>query len=212
MSRPLDTRGTVESTSLHEERLDGVLAQLLSTSIESVLDLGCGTGALLERLVADSRLTRIVGVDRSLPSLDGARSRLVAPGGVLDPRLGLRQGTLLDLDHDLTGFDAAVLLETIEHLDPAHLSRLERSLFLRLRPGLVIVTTPNREYNVVFGLEPGERRHPDHRFEWDRAKFVRWASGVAGRTGYDVTFEPLGPVREGLGGPTQMAVFVRDSA
>lgn len=204
-------RGTPHPTALHEERLDGVLDQLRGVEVESVLDLGCGTGALLERLVADPRLIRIVGVDRSLPSLDAARSRLVSPGGALDPRLGLRQGTLLDLDHDLTGFDAAVLLETIEHLDPAHLSRLERSLFLRLRPGRVIVTTPNREYNVLFGLEPGERRHPDHRFEWDRAKFERWASGVASRTGYEVTFEPLGPVHETLGGPSQMAVFVRSS-
>lgn len=202
-------RGTLHPTALHEERLDGVADQLLRAGVESVLDLGCGTGALLERLVADPRLIRIVGVDRSLPSLDAARSRLVSPGGALDPRLALRQGTLLDLDHDLTGFDAAVLLETIEHLDPAHLSRLERSLFMGLRPGRVIVTTPNREYNVLFGLEPGERRHPHHRFEWDRAKFGRWASGVAGRTGYDVSFEPLGPVHETLGGPTQMAVFVR---
>jgi small RNA 2'-O-methyltransferase len=197
------------TTRLHEERLDGVVDRLLSAGVQSVLDLGCGNGALLERLLAEPRLLRIVGVDRSLPCLDEARARLASPGGVQDPRLALRQGSVLDLDDDLTGFDAAVLVETIEHLDPAHLSRLERGLFLRLRPERVVVTTPNREYNVLFGLERRERRHPHHRFEWDRAKFERWASGAARRTRYDVTFESLGPVHDWRGSPTQMAVFVR---
>jgi hypothetical protein len=83
-------------------------------------------------------------------------------------RVALRQGTVTDADEDLVGFDAAALVETIEHVDPAHLSRLEHSLFSRLRPGRVVITTPNREYNRLYGMKPGEMRHPDHRFEWDR--------------------------------------------
>jgi len=198
-----------EPTALHEERLDGVMAHLLRAGVASVLDLGCGEGALLERLLAEPQLRRIVGVDRAMEALDVAALRLTAWNGTQDSRLSLRHGSVVDLDGDLTGFDAAVLVETIEHLDPAHLSRLERGLFVRLKPGRIIVTTPNREYNTVYGLQPGTYRHSGHRFEWDRAKFQRWASGAALRSGYQVRFEGLGPSHAWHGTPTQMAIFTQ---
>ena len=56
-------------------------------------------------------------------------------------------------------------------------------MFGAARPGAVIVTTPNAEYNVRLRDAPGRAmRHPDHRFEWTRAEFAAWADGVAGRT------------------------------
>jgi hypothetical protein len=72
----------------------------------------------------------------------------------------------------------------------------------------MVLTTPNREYNVRWENVGGERlRHPDHRFEWTRQEFRKWAEGVAGRHGYLVRFLSIGPVDEMLGAPTQMAVF-----
>lgn len=198
-------------TPLHEERLDAVMDHLRADGVETVLDLGCGSGALLERLLAEPRMRRIVGVDNSPGALLTAEERFTSPAGSRDERLSLRRGSITDVDRDLTGFDAAVLVETIEHLDPAHLSRLERSLFTNLRPGLVLITTPNREFNVLYGLGPDEYRHAHHRFEWDRARFERWAEGVSHRNGYSVTFEGIGPANAWYGSSTQMGVFRRDS-
>lgn len=198
-----------ETTRLHEQRLSAVLHHLMAPEVESVLDLGCGSGALMERLVANPSLRRIVGLDRSLAALAAADARLSAGTGHRDDRVALRQGTVTDADDDLAGFDAAALVETIEHVDPGHLSRLEHSLFIRLKPGLVVITTPNREYNRVYGMEPGEMRHPEHRFEWDRAKFERWSDGTADRNGYEVSFEGIGPAHSSVGSPTQMAIFRR---
>lgn len=197
------------STPLHEERLDAVMRHLLIDGVESVLDLGCGAGALLERLLSEPRLRRIVGVDRSNLALLAAEQRLRCEDGTRDERLSLRQGSVTSVGEDLAGLDAAALVETIEHLDPGHLSRLERGLFTRLRPGRVVITTPNRAYNVLYGLEPDELRHPHHRFEWDRPRFERWAAGVARRNDYGVAFEGIGPVDAWFGGSTQMAVFLR---
>lgn len=199
------------STPLHEERLDVVIEHLRGGAVETVLDLGCGSGALLERLLAEPRLRRIVGVDRSPDALLTARQRLIPDDGPGDERLSLRQGSVTDVDGDLRGFDAAVLVETLEHLDPGHLSKLERSVFTRLRPALVVVTTPNREYNALYGLRPDEYRHPHHRFEWDRPRFERWAAGVAGRSRYSVTFEGIGRADAWYGSSTQMGVFRRES-
>ena len=100
-----------------------------------------------------------------------------------------------------------MLLETIEHIDPGRLPRVERAVFGAMRPRLVLVTTPNREYNTLHGMAPGRRRHPGHRFEWDRAQFRQWATAVATRNGYAVAFADLGEPDPQRGGSTQMACF-----
>ena len=97
-------------------------------------------------------------------------------------RLTLMQGALTYRDKRLTGYDAAAVVEVIEHLDPPRLAAFERVLFEFARPGAVVMTTPNAEYNVKFeALPAGSLRHRDHRFEWTRAEFQTWATGVAAR-------------------------------
>jgi 3' terminal RNA ribose 2'-O-methyltransferase Hen1 len=125
-------------------------------------------------------------------------------------RIRLLHGSLLYRDQRLAGFDAAAVVEVIEHLDEPRLAAFERALFEFARPGTAVLTTPNAEYNVKFaGLPAGKFRHKDHRFEWTRAQFEAWAKGVAGRFGYTVRFGAVGPVDDRLGPPTQMAVFGR---
>lgn len=207
---PHEGRGWSDTTtSLHEQRLDAVVEHVMAGGTRTVLDLGCGAGALLERLAREPRLKRIVGVDRSAMALAQARSRLSGATTVMDARVTLVLGSITGDAIELRTPDAAALVEVLEHVDPGELSAVERTLFRRLRPGRVIITTPNREYNAVYGLEPGERRHPDHAFEWDRGSFRRWSSGVAARNGYDLAMEGVGSVHAWFGTPTQLAVFSR---
>jgi 3' terminal RNA ribose 2'-O-methyltransferase Hen1 len=200
-----------ERVSLREQRLSAVAAELKRSGARRVLDLGCGSGALLRRLLGDG-YERVVGVDVSVRALEGAARRLD-----LDlmheaerARIELLQSPLTYRDRRLAGYDAAALVEVVEHLDPERLAALEANVFGSARPGTVVVTTPNAEYNVRFeGLAAGELRHPDHRFEWTREQFGEWAGAVAGRHGYAVRREPVGPADPELGAPTQMAVFSR---
>jgi small RNA 2'-O-methyltransferase len=205
-----DSRGQDETKSpLHEERLDAVVRALTAAGARTIVDLGCGSGSLLRRLAAEPAFTRIVGVDTSLEALRVAEAAL---GDALDgDRVALRYGSFTEPEEDLRGFDAAALVETIEHVEPSQLSRLERAVFARMQPGLAVVTTPNREYNVRYGLAEGELRHVDHRFEWPRARFRSWAEGVGERNGYRISFEDIGPADPLLGSPTQMAVFLRSA-
>jgi len=196
--------------SLHEQRLGAVLASLRASGAKRVLDLGCGEGKLLRELLADQQFTEIVGMDVSVRSLEIAHRRLK-----LDrlperqrERIRLIHGALTYRDERLANFDAAAIVEVIEHLDPARLKSFERVVFEHARPQTVVLTTPNREYNVVWeSLPAGEMRHSDHRFEWSRAEFQQWASGVAERCGYAVRFLPVGPEVAEVGSPSQMAVF-----
>jgi hypothetical protein len=87
---------------------------------------------------------------------------------------------------------------------------LERVVFEFAAPRLVVITTPNVEYNVRFeSLPAGNFRHRDHRFEWSRAEFEDWGTAVAARNNYQVVFEPIGPIDDEVGAPSQMAVFTR---
>ncbi len=196
--------------TLHTLRLNTVAERLKQLGVKTVLDLGCGEGKLLRRLLADRAFDQITGMDVSHRSLEvaSARLRLEKMPAHRRKRIQLLQGSLLYRDQRLNGFDAAALVEVIEHLDPTRLSALERVLFEFARPRHVLITTPNREYNVLFPTLPqGKLRHADHRFEWTRAEFAAWADAAAARFGYTVTLEPVGPVNENHGAPSQMAVF-----
>jgi 3' terminal RNA ribose 2'-O-methyltransferase Hen1 len=196
-------------SELHEERLETVVAALLRSGAQSVLDLGCGAGELLVRLARHEQFRKIIGIDLSLEALLAAQALVDAPLDEVGSRVSLLQASFTRPDSRLEGFDAAALVETIEHIDPGRLSTLEHAVFNCYRPATVIVTTPNREYNVLHGMAEGSLRHPDHRFEWDRTRFRGWAFGVARRNGYAAQFQDIGEADPLLGGSTQMAVFRR---
>jgi 3' terminal RNA ribose 2'-O-methyltransferase Hen1 len=195
---------------LHRERLETVTALLLTHGVRSVCDLGCGSGALLERLMDEAQFETLIGLDQSPMALDRLRSRIGADGS--GGRVRLMLGSFTEIQPLLTGLDAAVLMETLEHVEPDRLSLVERAVFGAARPGLVVITTPNVESNTLLGLGPGRRRHPDHRFEWPRARFAAWAAGVGKRNGYAVTWGEIGWSHPRLGAPTQMASFTRAPA
>jgi 3' terminal RNA ribose 2'-O-methyltransferase Hen1 len=201
--------------SLNERRIAAVAAALKAAGAKRVLDLGCGEGRLLKELLEDRQFQEIVGVEVSSRALEIAARRLKIEGlpERQKQRLKLLNGSLTYADARFAGFDAAALVEVIEHLDLDRLASLERVVFECARPGTVVVTTPNAAYNVRFpNLPAGHVRHKDHRFEWNHEEFQRWASAVAGRFGYAVRYEPIGPVDPEVGPPTQMAVFTRGGA
>lgn len=175
------------------------------------MDLGCGAGALLERLLRDG-YDEVVGVDVSVRALEAAHRKLKLDEmhDAQRQRIKLLQSPLTYRDKRLTGYDAAALVEVIEHLDPPRLAAAEQNVFASARPGTVVITTPNSEFNVRWETLPaGEFRHPDHRFEWTRDQFRNWAESVAGRHGYSVRFLPIGREDPEVGPPTQMGVFER---
>jgi 3' terminal RNA ribose 2'-O-methyltransferase Hen1 len=200
---------------LHEQRLDRVTEVLKASGVRRVVDLGCGGGKLLKRLLAEKQFTEILGVDVGIQDLEIAarRLRLDTLSERNRARIKIVQGALTYRDRRIEGFDGAALVEVIEHIEPDRLGSVERVVFELARPGLVVVTTPNREYNAKFeGMRPGQLRHPDHRFEWTREEFRSWVDRIAARFGYGARIEAIGEEDPALGAPSQMAVFERGAA
>jgi len=198
--------------SLAEQRLGAVIAALKSVNASRVLDLGCGEGRLLRELLKDKQFSEIIGMDVSHRSLELAarKLRLDELPTMQKDRIRLIHGSLTYRDKRLAGYDAATVVEVIEHQDPPRLAAFERVLFEFARPRSIVVTTPNVEYNVRFEtLAAGKMRHKDHRFEWTRAEFQAWATVICGRHGYQCRFLPIGPEDDVVGSPTQMAIFTR---
>lgn len=202
---------------LNVMRKEAVVAALEEIGARRVIDLGCGSGQLLSALLAKPVFAKVTGVDVSARALTLAARKLKLDRmpDAKRARLDLFQGALTYTDARFAGYDAAVLMEVVEHVDPPRLPALERVVFGTAKPPHVIVTTPNSEYNVRYEFLEGSgspnavpaRRHPDHRFEWTRAEFTEWTAGVCGRYGYRVTLSPVGEDDPELGPPTQMAVF-----
>ncbi|MEU4639742.1 3' terminal RNA ribose 2'-O-methyltransferase Hen1 [Micromonospora sp. NPDC023814] len=203
---------TLRQPTLAARRREAVLAALVESGASRVLDLGCGGGALLAALVGDRRFTEIVGTDVSSHALTLAARRLRLdrlPERQRD-RVRLWQSALTYRDDRLRGYDAAVLMEVIEHVNPPRLPALEDAVLGHARPATVVVTTPNVEYNVRYeGLPAGRFRHADHRFEWTRAEFAAWVDRVAATYGYSAAIGGVGDDDPEVGAPTQLAVLTR---
>jgi 3' terminal RNA ribose 2'-O-methyltransferase Hen1 len=204
-----DEPETASRPRLNTLRLEAVFNAIKKSGARSVIDLGCGEGNLLRLLINEKTFTRVTGVDVSRTALEHAGEKLKIDRlpEVQQKRVSLFQGSVSYRDKRFRAYDAAALVEVIEHLDEDRLDTLEAVILGDARPGTLVITTPNIEYNEIYGMS--RFRHGDHRFEWNRARFQSWAGEAARRYGYEVSFEGIGEADEKLGAPTQMAVFVR---
>lgn len=187
--------------------------------IESVVDFGCSTGVFLTYLKRLGRLRRYVGVDvtyaflEDLHELTGPFTWDSTHRRAHTLSVEFFKGNVSDRDSRLGGFDAVTCIELVEHLQEEDLRKMPENIFGFIRPRIVVITTPNRDFNVVFpGLQG--MRHWDHKFEWSRAEFRAWCSDIVQRyPGYTVEYSGVGdsPSAEhrGVGHCTQIATFKR---
>ena len=235
--------GVPTGPSHGQQRLQFVADLVRSWAPESVADVGCSDAKLLRQLVElEAPVRRLVGLDLSARGLRAARRHLEAalaraadasPAAEL-PAITLLLGGMARPDA-AAACEVLTLIEVVEHLDPPDLEAIGPALLGGYAPKRLLVTTPNKEFNLNFQPPPPEwndssalavphvstlrLRNPDHRFEWTRQEFRDWALALGHEYGYAVELHGIGggPLDEvvpygvwrGPGPQTQAAVFVR---
>uniref|UniRef100_A0A8C5KYW0 Small RNA 2'-O-methyltransferase n=1 Tax=Jaculus jaculus TaxID=51337 RepID=A0A8C5KYW0_JACJA len=142
---------------------------------KKVADMGCGDTKLLRLLKVYPCIQLLVGVDIN-------EEKLQSNGHYLSPYLGefvkprdldltvtLYHGSVVERDSRLLGFDLITCIELIEHLDSDDLARFPEVVFGYLSPGMIVISTPNLEFNPLFPTMT--LRDADHKFEWSRMEF-----------------------------------------
>ena len=196
--------------NLNAQRLGSVIAALKNCGARSVIDIGCGEGNLLRMLLREKQFEKIAGTDVSSSALRRACEKIKYDyaSDFIRNRIELFQSSLTYKDSRFKGFDAACVIEVIEHLDLSRLCAFEKVLFNFTKPRFIILTTPNREYNVKYeNIGTDKLRHSDHRFEWTREEFRNWAEKASAQYGYTVRFSEIGETDDVFGASTQMGVF-----
>ncbi|KAG0429496.1 hypothetical protein HPB47_023588 [Ixodes persulcatus] len=182
-----------------------------------VVDFGCSTGQFFRYLKKMEHLRHFAAVDISYGCLEGACH--VARPLVWDCihkrahslTACFYRGSVAEQDPRLRGFDGVTCIELVEHLHEDDLKKLPGTIFGFVRPKVAVITTPNRDFNVVFPELRG-MRHWDHKFEWSRAEFQSWCSGILDAyPGYSVEYTGVGDAPSGefpgIGHCSQIAIF-----
>ncbi|KAL9546958.1 hypothetical protein MBANPS3_006415 [Mucor bainieri] len=188
---------------------------------------GCGEAAVLSFLISatENKLTRMAGIDIDPDVLEEAVERCLPFKSDFDqlrPRpleIDIYQGSVGVADDRLKNYQAIVCSEVIEHVYPDVLDAFLGLTLGVYHPEIMIVTTPNGEYNVNFpdlkyNTPESIFRHDDHKFEWTRKEFESWCEAGAKKYNYSTEYHGIGLLHQKYdqlehGHCTQACVFVR---
>ncbi|KAG4108172.1 hypothetical protein H8356DRAFT_1621207 [Neocallimastix lanati (nom. inval.)] len=192
---------------------------------KKVIDYGCNVGNLLEVLKNNSDYEEIIAVDNDENVLKEAyeKSKVTKYFMVYlktkPLNIKLLKGNIKYADVRLLNSDALICSEVIEHLDNETLEIFPKIVFNIYKPKVVIITTPNCEFNYYFkelnyGTPQQKFRHEEHLFEWTRKEFNLWVKNIAEKYNYKFEITGIGSAPKEIvdgdrGYCTQIAIFER---
>lgn len=131
---------------------------------DSVLDIGCGPG----KYIKVTKATKYIGVDIDENVLVKAKSKaeyLAVEGSFYSNwNIALEQ---------LTEPTTVLLIEFIEHIEKDVAMLLLETLVLNKHVKQILISTPNKDFNMYFNLGPNEVRYEDHIYEMTQQEFTR---------------------------------------
>ncbi|XP_029649715.1 small RNA 2'-O-methyltransferase-like [Octopus sinensis] len=201
---------------LNVQRYEAVRKELGKENVESCIDFGSSECRVIDQFsqIASLKQLALVDLDRNtlVANLHRLTPRLMHYSRSVQLTVNVYEGDVTKYDSRMKNYDAITMIELIEHLIPEDLKKCCNTVFNQLRPKLVVVTTPNCQFNVVFGMTAGEMRHWDHKYEWTMAEFQSWGDEMCTSFGYKVEYSGVGvtDLVPDVGFCSQIAVFKRE--
>lgn len=131
---------------------------------DSVLDIGCGPG----KYIKVSKATKYIGVDIDENILAKAKSK--AEYLKVEGSFYSNWNTALE---QLTEPTTVLLIEFIEHIEKDAAMLLLETLMLNKYVKQILISTPNKDFNMYFNLGPNDVRYEDHLYEFTQDEFNR---------------------------------------
>ncbi|XP_072038531.1 small RNA 2'-O-methyltransferase-like [Amphiura filiformis] len=208
--------GPIFNPKVSQQRYTFVRELIRSYKSKKVIDMGCGECQLIVRLKREMCIEQLAGIDINVNFLDASK-HLIQPllydyihGREAPLEATLYQGSIAECDSRLQGWDLLAFVEVIEHLEDDILQKAPYVIFGFLKPAVVVITTPNKDFNVLFPDMETKFRHWDHKFEWTRQEFQEWGDQICTTYGYKVRYTGVGKGPDGtehLGTCSQIGVF-----
>ncbi|WP_237216652.1 class I SAM-dependent methyltransferase, partial [Falsiroseomonas oryziterrae] len=161
----------MRALGLPASAIESALLEALPARMEALLDIGTGTGRLLE--LATPRAERALGVDMSRDMLALARARLAERG--LADRAGVRQADMYRLPFGDASFDAVALQMVLHYAEDPAAALAEAARVLR--PGGTLLLADLAPHDDAALMQRQAHRWPG----FDDAQLAGWL-GAAGCT------------------------------
>lgn len=204
--RPLADKS--RTPTFNQMRRSAISDVIAASGAKTIIDLGCGDGSFVFSLHGQNRYEKLAGMDASAQNIENARKKFDSPFFHRRKSPEFFIGSITYRDKRISGYDAVILSEVIEHFEPERMDGVMRNILGEARPKLFVMTTPNKAYNQEFPfLEAGEFRHPDHRHEFGEDEFISFCEKYAAVFGYDLEISHVGVELSRIGSPTFMGIF-----
>ena len=167
-----------------QQRIDAVQSFLDFT--RSIVDMGCGEGNFAKKFAHRIPDNTYYAIDKEDDLLDTVKRR------VKDATNVLTGNEFPEVPEDVD----VIFSEVMEHMSIEEASALVKSMMARPNVKQIIITTPNKDFNVHYQFEDDELRHDDHHFEMTKDEFVAWVKEVCGDREYKL-FD-IGDVVDGI--------------
>lgn len=201
----LENKGVEDAEKQFDERINSLKVKaselryqtikfllLNSPFADNILDFGCGNGNLINRVFKDMKPKKYIGFDSHRGCVNTAYKRgkqQLRYRKNKETEFKVWAGSILYPDYSLfEGMDTVVLSEVIEHFYKEDLDTVLDVIFKGINPATVILTTPNKDFNVNFNFAEDQLRHPDHKFEFTKEEIISFTEMIEKKYGYISNF------------------------
>ena len=156
--------------SVRFQRFKTIISVLANYDINSIIEFGCGNGYFIPMLISQNKYSKIAAIDKNEKKINKLKSKY--------KDVIFYNGSFLKENNEFRQYDCIIGIEIIEHLFEDEINVLSKIIFSKIKPKVIIFTTPNIEYNINLPILHGGFRNIDHKFEFNPKELNQYGKSI----------------------------------